>query len=63
MSGRRRLGFEMKRSASPGLTPSMRIAVSDLKLSRLVVVYAGSESYRLGGKVLAVPLADIGRAF
>jgi uncharacterized protein len=60
--GRRRLGFEFKRSTSPGFTPSMRSALSDLKLSRLYVVHAGAERYPLGRHVEAVPLADIAGA-
>lgn len=60
--GRSRLGFEFKRSTSPGLTPSMRSALMDLKLSRLWVVHAGTERYRLGPSVEAVPLADVPRA-
>jgi hypothetical protein len=61
--GRNRLGFEFKRATSPGLTPSMRSALSDLRLSRLYVVHAGTERYPLGRKVEAVPLADIPGAF
>ncbi len=57
--GRKRLGFEFKRSSSPGLTPSMRSALADLKLARLYVVHAGTERYPLGKQVEAVPLADI----
>jgi predicted AAA+ superfamily ATPase len=57
--GRRRLGFEFKRSPSPGLTPSIRNALRDLGLYRLVVVHAGDERYALGSKVEAVPLARL----
>ncbi|MBI2932239.1 MAG: ATP-binding protein [Planctomycetes bacterium] len=59
--GRQRLGFEVKRSPSPGLTPSMRIALTDLKLSRLIVVHSGTKRYPLGRLVEAVPLKDIGK--
>jgi predicted AAA+ superfamily ATPase len=54
--GRERLGFEFKRSSSPGVTPSMRVALDDLKLGRLVVVHAGSARYPLGKRIEAVPL-------
>lgn len=57
--GRRRIGFEIKRSPSPGLTPSMRIALADLSLSRLVVVHPGTRRYPLGKRVEAVPLGDL----
>ncbi len=33
----RRIGVECKRADAPTFTPSMRIAVADLKLDRLVV--------------------------
>ncbi|MEK7765608.1 MAG: ATP-binding protein, partial [bacterium] len=57
--GRKREGFEFKRSGSPGLTPSMRIALGDLRLEQLTVVHAGRESYSLSGRVRAVPLARL----
>ena len=57
--GRQRIGFEFKHGRSPGLTPSMRIALADLKLDRLVVVHAGSETYSLGDRVTACPLAAV----
>ena len=55
----RRLGVEVKRSDAPGLTPSMRIAMEDLRLDRLVVVYPGSRPYALADKVSVVPVTDI----
>lgn len=59
VQGRKRVGFEIKRSPSPGLTPSMRIALADLRLSRLLVVHSGSDRYPLAEHVEAVPLAAI----
>ncbi|OGA11612.1 MAG: hypothetical protein A3H33_15900, partial [Betaproteobacteria bacterium RIFCSPLOWO2_02_FULL_65_20] len=38
----RRIGVECKRADAPTLTPSMRIALSDLKLDELRVVYPGT---------------------
>ncbi|MCU0722470.1 MAG: ATP-binding protein [Planctomycetes bacterium] len=58
--GKKRLGFEIKRSPSPGLTPSMKIALADLRLSRLFVVHSGESRYALGPLVEAVPLRDLG---
>jgi hypothetical protein len=53
----RRYGFEFKASDAPGLTPSMRIAVEDLKLDRLWVLHpAEAEPYALADKVEAWPL-------
>ena len=54
--GGRRIGIECKRSDAPTLTPSMRIALEDLKLSELKVVYPGERSYRLASKVEVIPL-------
>jgi hypothetical protein len=53
----RRIGVECKRADAPVLTASMRIALSDLKLDRLCVLYPGDKSYSLGKKVEVIPLA------
>lgn len=53
-SGRRRLGFEFKRTTTPSLTPSMRSALEDLQLTRLDVVHAGRETFPLHKRVRAV---------
>ena len=58
----RRLGFECKRADAPVLTPSMRIALADLKLDKLTVVYPGARSYSLTKKVDVVPLAQLVQA-
>jgi predicted AAA+ superfamily ATPase len=57
--GRRRLGFEIKRSSSPGFTPSMRSALADLGLDSLTVVHAGQASYAMANNVRAVAYADL----
>ncbi|MFH0793499.1 MAG: ATP-binding protein [bacterium] len=54
----RRIGIECKRRDAPVLTPSMRIALSDLKLDELRVVYPGDKRYALTNKVEVVPLAQ-----
>lgn len=59
--GKKRLGFEFKRSPSPGFTPSMRTALDDLRLSRLFVVHSGSRRYPLGPRVEAIPLKDVAK--
>ena len=51
----RRIGVEIKRADAPRLTPSMRIAMSDLKLDRLLVLYPGAKSYRLAPGIDVVP--------
>ena len=61
MVGGQRVGVEVKRADAPGLTPSMRIAMEDLGLDRLVVVYPGSRPYPLADRVSVVPLTDVAR--
>lgn len=52
----RRVGVEFKRSDAPRLTPSMRIAMENLNLAALYVVYPGTLRYPLAPGVEAVPL-------
>ncbi|MBI2435931.1 MAG: ATP-binding protein [Candidatus Hydrogenedentes bacterium] len=52
----RRIGVECKRVDAPSLTPSMRIALEDLKLDELLVVYPGEKEYALAPRVKASPL-------
>lgn len=57
LRGGRRYGFEFKASDAPKLTPSMRIAMDDLKLDHLWVVHpADTESYALQERIDAIPL-------
>ena len=55
-----RLGMECKRVDAPRLTPSMQIALKDLQLDHLAVIYPGERSYPLAEKVTAVPLSSLG---
>ena len=55
----RRIGVEFKRSDAPKLTPSMRIAMDDLRLDALYVVYPGPHRYNLAPQVEAVPLTAL----
>ena len=57
--GTRRWGFEVKRTAAPSITPSMRIALADLRLQRLIVVHAGRNSFDMAKKIRAVALTDL----
>ncbi len=56
IKGRQRVGVEFKRADAPKVTPSMRIAMHDLKLDALYVVYPGAHRFNLTGGVEAVPL-------
>jgi predicted AAA+ superfamily ATPase len=57
-----RIGVEIKRMDAPRLTASMRIAVDELKLDRLLVVYPGDRRYALAERVEAVPFAELAMA-
>lgn len=57
--GGRLRGFEIKRTTAPRLTRSMRSAMSDLDLSRLDVIHAGSETFPLAAGVRAVSLGRL----
>jgi hypothetical protein len=59
ISGRSRYGFEVKRTSSPRVTPSMKSAISDLKLKQLDVIHAGDETFQLDKNVRAVALARL----
>ncbi len=52
--GNQRVGFEIKRTSSPKITPSMRQALSDLKLQRLDVIHAGGNTFPLSNHIRAV---------
>jgi hypothetical protein len=52
--GRRRIGFEVKRTVSPKITPSMQQALNDLKLQRIEVIHAGDDTFPLSPNILAV---------
>jgi len=52
----RRLGIECKRVDAPRLTPAMQIALEDLQLDSLAVIYPGDLRYPLTDRVTAVPL-------
>jgi predicted AAA+ superfamily ATPase len=55
----RRVGIEFKRADAPRLTPSMRIAMRDLRLDALYAVYPGDRRYPLADAIEAVPLSAL----
>ena len=57
--GGRMYGVEVKRADAPTMTPSIRIALKDLKLERIVVIYPGEKKYSLHKKVNVVPFGTI----
>lgn len=56
----RRVGVECKLADAPRLTPSMRIALEDLQLDHLVVVYPGEQAYSLAENITVLPLSHLG---
>lgn len=56
----RRWGFEFKCTEAPTTTKSMHIALEDLKLEHLWVVYPGTLRYSMTGQITALPLREIG---
>jgi predicted AAA+ superfamily ATPase len=52
--GRRRWGFEFKRTSSPAVTRSMRGALADLGLERLDVVHGGPHTFPLAPRIRAL---------
>ncbi len=54
--GEHRVGVEFKRADAPKVTPSMRIAMQDLKLDALYVVHPGLHRFKLADGIEAVPL-------
>ena len=55
----RRYGFEFKLADAPGTTRSMRIALDDLALDHLWVIYPGRTHYELDDQISVLPLQDV----
>lgn len=56
LKGTRRVGVEFKRADAPAVTRSMHIAMQNLKLDRLYLVYPGEHRFALTDAIEAVPL-------
>jgi predicted AAA+ superfamily ATPase len=54
-----RHGFEFKLADAPGTTRSMRVALEDLDLEHIWVIYPGDQSYELDDRISVVPLAGV----
>lgn len=59
MHGGRRYGFEVKYADAPGTTKSMHVALADLALAHLWVIYPGEKRYALTEKITVVPVREI----
>lgn len=55
----RMFGVECKRTDAPRMTPSIRIALNDLKLERIAVIYPGDKRFPIAPEVEAIPLREV----
>jgi predicted AAA+ superfamily ATPase len=55
----KRYGFEFKYADAPGRSRSMHIALQDLRLDHLWVVYPGRQEYVLHDHITVVPLEAV----
>lgn len=58
--GNRRLGLECKYTETPRATRSMHVALRDLRLDEITVIYPGHHTFPLADKIIARPLPDAG---
>jgi predicted AAA+ superfamily ATPase len=57
----KRYGFEFKYADAPGRSRSMHIAIQDLGLEHLWVIYPGHQEYSLDNKISVIPIDSIPR--
>lgn len=55
----KRYGFEFKYADAPGSSRSMRLALQDLGLEHLWIIYPGDHFYPLDEKISAIPLEQL----
>jgi len=55
----KRIGFEFKCSDAPAITKSMRIALEELNLDKIWIIYPGSKSYILHQQVEVISIKDL----
>lgn len=59
VSGRWRIGFEIKHTDAPRVTSSLRIACEDLKIDEAYIIYPGEEVFQLDENIKAFGLSRI----
>lgn len=59
LHGGQRIGVEVKFNEAPRLTRSMHIALADLRLDHLFVVYPGAHRFPMAERVTAWPLSSV----
>jgi predicted AAA+ superfamily ATPase len=55
----KRYGFEIKYNEAPNTRKSMHVAIDDLKLDHLWIIYPGKETYPVGKKISVLPLKNL----
>ncbi|MCP4610665.1 MAG: ATP-binding protein [Planctomycetes bacterium] len=53
------IGFEIKYTETPKITKSMRIALEDLNLHHLYLVYPGNETFPLSETITVIPVTKV----
>lgn len=53
------MGVEIKFNEAPHITNSMRIALQDLNLDQLWVIYPGKDRYPVHQKITVLPITQI----
>lgn len=59
VTGNKKIGYEFKYQDAPKITKSMRIALEDLNLERINIVYPGNKSYQMNEKIYLISLNNI----
>lgn len=59
MPGKERWAIEIKRSSAPSLGKGFHIACEDIKPTKKFVVYAGKDSFSMGGGIRAISLHEL----
>ena len=59
VKGEKKTGFEIKRTSSPKITPSMTNSIEDLNLEQIYLIHCGDHSFDLADKIRAVAFNQI----
>jgi uncharacterized protein len=55
----KRVGIEIKLTSAPRVTPSMRSALVDLELDKLIVAHSGEHRFAMADKIEAIPAQEL----
>ncbi|MDF2965176.1 MAG: putative superfamily ATPase [Rickettsiaceae bacterium] len=54
----KKIGLEFKYTDFPKITPSMKYALEDLKLDKLIIIYPGDKNFKLGDNIEVISLEN-----